>query len=126
MRNQKRTWDKNLTSIRNETQGTLVATAVDVATSFAKRGRGLMLRDDFPDGHALIIDPCSSIHMFFMRFPIDVLYMDASHTVVRAQQGIKPWRMGPLRTPGAKYVIELPEGTIESTQTTVGDRISYH
>lgn len=83
-----------------------------------------MLRKSFPDGSALVIDPCSSIHMFFMRFPIDVLYMDRNDQIVRVQKGIKPWRAGPLRTRGAKYVIELPVGTIERTQTTVGDRIS--
>lgn len=121
----KRTWGAKLQAIENESRQTTVATTVDVATSFGKRGRGLMFRDRIEPGYALVIDPCSSIHMFFMRFPLDVLYMDAEHTVVRAQEGIRPWRMGPLRTPGAEYVIELPHGTISSTNTQVGDRLTY-
>lgn len=109
--------------IRNETRGTTVAKDPAVASTFFSRGRGLMMRSDFPDGTALVIDPCSSIHMFFMRFPIDVLYMNDSNEVVRVQHGIRPWRMGPLFTRGAKYVIELPVGTAERSRTAVGDRL---
>lgn len=109
--------------IRNATQGTTVATAASVASTFLSRGRGLMMRAEFPEGSALVIDPCSSIHMFFMRFPIDVLYMSDTHEVVRVQHGIRPWRMGPLFTKGAKYVIELPEGAATRSQTVVGDRL---
>ena len=109
--------------IWNLTQQTTVATNVERAQSFWSRGRGLMLRGTFPEGSALVIDPCSSIHMFFMRFPIDVLYMDSEDRVVRAQVGVKPWRVGPLWTRGAKYVIELPEGAITRSQTQIGDRL---
>lgn len=109
--------------IRNETRGTVVATAASVASTFLSRGRGLMMRSEFPDGSALVIDPCSSIHMFFMRFPIDVVYMNETHEVVRVQHGIRPWRVGPLFTRGARYVIELPEGTVKRSRTVVGDRL---
>lgn len=112
------------TSIHNSTRSTTIATCAEEARSFLSRGRGLMMRDSFPAGSALIIDPCSSIHMFFMRFPIDVLYMDRDHKVVRVQTGIKPWRTGPLWTRGAKYVIELPTGTVEKSQTQVGDQMT--
>ena len=80
-----------------------------------------MLRESLPPGAGLVIDPCKSIHMFFMRFPIDVLYLDREDRVVRIQEGLKPWRVGPLHTKGARYVIELPEGTIGRTGTQVGD-----
>lgn len=111
--------------VRNETRATIVATDLAEARSFLSRGRGLMGRREFPTGSALLIDPCSSIHMFFMRFPIDVLYMDRSDRVVRVQKAIKPWRIGPLFTRGAKYVIELPTGSIEQSSTQVGDQLVY-
>lgn len=107
----------------NATRGTTVASRPEIATSFLARGRGLMFRTSFEDGQAMIINPCSSIHMFFMRVPLDVLYLDSDHTVVRAQAGIKPWRVGPLHTRNAVYVIELPTGTISRSNTEVGDRI---
>ncbi|MDQ3547844.1 MAG: DUF192 domain-containing protein [Chloroflexota bacterium] len=75
-----------------------------------------------PD-EGLLIDPCGSIHMFFMRFALDVLYVDRSDVVVRTQRGIKPWRVGPLRTRGAKYVIELPVGSINRSGTRAGDQL---
>ncbi|CAN5637872.1 hypothetical protein BH23CHL2_BH23CHL2_20250 [soil metagenome] len=80
--------------------------------------------DDFVDGQAVVIDPCTSIHMFFMRFPIDVLYVNRDNCVVRAQPGIRPWRVGPLYTKGARFVIELPEGTIARSGTIVGDQLT--
>jgi hypothetical protein len=82
-----------------------------------------MLDDRLDPDSGLLIDPCGSIHMFFMRFPLDVLYVDRQHRVVRAQQAIKPWRMGPIFTRNASYVIELPVGTIEQSASTVGDQL---
>lgn len=73
-------------------------------------------------GAGLIIDPCTSIHTFWMRFPIDVLYMDRDNQVIRADEAVKPWRIGPVFT-GSKWVIELPPGTIVSTGTQPGDII---
>lgn len=114
-----------MVAIVNSTRESRIAADAERATSFFARGRGLMLRSTFPEGSAIVIDPCSSIHMFFMRFPIDVLYLDHDDRVVRIQEGIKPWRVGPLRTGGAKYVIELPAGTVARTRTRAGDQIVY-
>lgn len=113
-------------AVENVTRGVVVAGDAEIADSLWSRFRGLMMRSpaSFGPGAGLLIDPCSSIHMFFMRFPIDVLYVDRSDRVVRAQRGIKPWRVGPLRTKGARYVVELPAGTIDKTGTQVGDHIS--
>lgn len=93
------------------------------AHGFLARGRGLMFARELPDGAGLVIDPCSSIHMFFMRFPLDVVYVSRDDQVVRVQEGIKPWRVGPLHTKGARYVIELPVGTIRRSATQVGDQL---
>lgn len=105
--------------------GVAIAERAHFATSPWSRFRGLMMRDpaDFGSGQALVIDPCTSIHMFFMRFPIDVLYLNRDNEVVRAQEAIKPWRVGPLYTRGARFVIELPAGAIARSGTTVGDRL---
>jgi uncharacterized membrane protein (UPF0127 family) len=83
-----------------------------------------MFVSDLPEGTGLVIDPCSSIHMFWMRIPLDVLYVSRDDVVVRVQRGIKPWRIGPLRTSGARYVIELPVGTIDRSRTMVGDHLT--
>jgi uncharacterized membrane protein (UPF0127 family) len=62
------------------------------------------------------------VHTFAMRFPIDVLYLDRDKTVVHLEQNLKPWRMAPVRM-NAISVLELPENTLHSTRTAVGDQI---
>jgi uncharacterized membrane protein (UPF0127 family) len=115
--------DDGRVEVLNVTRDTTMATSARVARSFWARGRGLMFARELPQGAGLVIDPCGSIHMFFMRFALDVVYVDRDDRVVRAQRGIRPWRVGPLRTKGARYVVELPVGSIESTGTQVGDQL---
>jgi uncharacterized protein len=112
----------NLVTVRNTTRGSVIGDRIREARSFWSRGRGLMLAPELARGEGLIIDPCSSIHTFWMRFPIDVLYLDSSGTVIRADERMRPWRVGPVFT-GSKWVIELPPGTIAETGTRAGDEI---
>jgi uncharacterized membrane protein (UPF0127 family) len=81
-----------------------------------------MLSPPLPDGGGLVIDPCNSIHMFFMRYPLDIIFLDKQGQTVFMYKGIKPWRMGRI-VRGAKLAIELPEGVIARTGTQVGDTI---
>jgi uncharacterized membrane protein (UPF0127 family) len=69
------------TVIENLTRGTVIADRAEVARSLLARGRDLMGRPDLPAGYGLILVPESSIHMFFMRIPIDVLFVDRQHRV---------------------------------------------
>jgi uncharacterized protein len=109
--------------IVNETRSSVVCERARVARTMFARGRGLMFAAELPADSGLVIDPCNSIHMFFMRFSLDVLYVDRDDRVVRVQRGIKPWRIGPLITRGGRYVIELPAGSIDRSGTEVGDQL---
>ncbi|HET7034789.1 MAG TPA: DUF192 domain-containing protein [Thermomicrobiaceae bacterium] len=106
----------------NETRGSELGDRVAVARSFLSRGRGLMFRRFLAPGSGLVIEPCSSIHTMWMRFPIDVLYMSREHEVLRADSAMAPWRIGPLR-PHSRYVVELPAGVIRASGTQAGDRL---
>ena len=99
--------------------GTEVASDVTIADSLWSRFVGLMGRRAFPDGQALCIRPCSSIHMFFMRFPIDAVFVDADGAVVRIYGSIKPWRATWI-VRGAKACLELPAGTAGKHGLEVG------
>lgn len=90
--------------------GTVVAGHVEVADTMWSRFRGLMLRRELLPGHGLAIRPCNSVHMFFMRFALDVVFVDAEGRVVRVLDSIRPWRASSL-VRGAKAAIELPAGT---------------
>jgi uncharacterized protein len=106
--------------IHNVTRDTPIADRAEKAGTFLSRGKGLMFSPPLPDGGGLVIEPCNSIHMFFMRYPLDVIFTDKEGCVVFMYKGIKPWRMGRI-VQGARRAIELPEGTIERSGTQAGD-----
>lgn len=110
--------------IRNSTRGTQLASEAHAASGFWSRLIGLLGRSSLPAGEALVLDPCSSIHTAFMRFAIDVVYVDRSGQVVKVVPKLKPFRVsGVLR--GASSVIELPSGTIASSGTAPGDQLIF-
>jgi uncharacterized membrane protein (UPF0127 family) len=90
--------------------GTIIAGQVAVADNVLSRFMGLMFRKELLPGHGLAIRPCNSIHMFFMRFPLDVVFVDGDGRVVRVLDSIRPWRASSF-VRGAKAAIELPAGT---------------
>ncbi len=100
--------------------GTTVAGEVAIAGNPWRRFMGLMGRRELPAGAGLYLRPCSSIHMFFMRFPIDVVFIDNDHRVVRVYHGLRPWRMSRV-VRRAKAAIELPSGTLARSGVAVGD-----
>lgn len=105
----------------NETKGTVVAQEVRLARSVWSRFRGLMGRRSLPEGQGLLLEPCSSIHCMFMRFPIDVIFLDREGRVVKVATNVKPWRLAAAK--GARSALELPAGVATRTHTTAGDRI---
>ena len=92
--------------------GTVVAASCAVANSFMTRLRGLLGRSELAAGEGLCLQDCSSIHMFFMRFPIDVAFVNAEGQVLHACHAIRPWRMS-RHVFGAKAALELPAGTLQ-------------
>jgi uncharacterized membrane protein (UPF0127 family) len=109
--------------VTNTTRGTALAERCGEARSFFARGRGLMGHPGLAPGEGLLIDPCSSVHSFFMRFPIDVVFADKAHKVVGLTAAMPPNRpyAGAWR---ARYVVELPAGTIAASGTQVGDLLA--
>jgi uncharacterized protein len=100
-------------------EGREVAARVEVAGSFLRRGLGLMFRRELPPGHGLMITPCNSIHMFFMRFPLDVAFVDRDGRVLRILHGIRPWRVSSI-VRGARSALELPAGTLAAAGVEPG------
>ena len=90
--------------------GTTVADSVELATGPWSRFCGLMFRRDLPDGHALVLRPCSSVHMFFMRFALDVVFVDGDGVVLRVLHDLRPWRASSF-VRGARSAIELRAST---------------
>jgi hypothetical protein len=93
--------------VRTET-GEVLLDRCEAALTSWQRFRGLMLRRELPEGHGLYFPGVSSIHMFFMRFPIDVAYLDAEGRIIKLVQNLKPWRLSACF--GAAGLLEMPAG----------------
>ena len=106
--------------LRNPRTGAALAVRVERASSMLGRMRGLLGRSELPEGDALLIAPCASIHTLFMRFRIDVVFLSRELRVVRAISGLHPWRATRFHR-GAAMAVELPEGTVARTGTREGD-----
>jgi uncharacterized membrane protein (UPF0127 family) len=105
--------------VRNETRKTVLAEAADVADTSAKRRTGLLKHSRLEPGEGLWILPCESVHTFFMKFPIDLVYLDKRRTVKKVRHAVPAWRLSACLT--AHSVLELPAGTAKRTETVVGD-----
>lgn len=88
----------------NKTQNQIVITQLKIADTFITRMIGLMFKIITPH-EGLLIDPCNSIHCFFMKMPIDVLFIDKNNKVIHKITKMKPWRISPIISK-SKYVIE--------------------
>jgi len=109
--------------VRNLTRGVDIVTRGQVANTFWTRLRGLIGRQALAPGEGLVIIPCKGVHMGFMRFPIDVIYVDKHNRVVDVDEHLRPWTIGRPRA-RSRYVIEVPAGTVTVTGTTVGDELA--
>ncbi|MCZ8521581.1 MULTISPECIES: DUF192 domain-containing protein [Paenibacillus] len=101
----------------------ILASDLRSAQTFVQRLQGLMFSKELPAGTGLHIRPCRSIHTFFMRYAIDVLYLDEALVIVGMQESLQPGRIGPL-IPKAQSVIELPAGSLGQTRTKNGQAVS--
>lgn len=108
-------------ALQNVRSGRVVASRIELALDSQSRRRGLLGRDEFEKGAALIIAPCSSIHTFFMRFAIDVVFVSRDGRVLKTYSTLVPWRMA--FSLGAFAVVELPAGTISQSDPKPGDTL---
>lgn len=106
--------------LMNKTKNKLVASEVIEAKSFWARTKGLLGRSSFPVGQALWIHHCNSIHTWFMKFPIDVIFLDHQLKVKAVHQNVKPWRLV-FSFSGAVSVIELSAGQLTNQVVEKGD-----
>jgi uncharacterized protein len=110
-------------SVLNQTRDTIVATAADVADTSAKRRTGLLKREKLERGEGLWISPCESVHTFFMKFAIDLVYLDKRKRVRKVRHAVPPWRLSVCWT--AHSVLELPAGTAAKTGTQRRDQLLF-
>ncbi|HBY20518.1 MAG: hypothetical protein A2Y24_02080 [Clostridiales bacterium GWE2_32_10] len=106
----------------NITTNIIISTKVEIADTFFKRFIGLMGRKNMEREEVLVIKPCNNVHMFFMRFAIDVIFVDREDEICYIQENLKPRQISKYMY-DAIYVIELPVDRVREKDIKVGDRL---
>jgi uncharacterized protein len=106
---------------KNLNRGTFLAQRTRVADSFVSRFCGLLFSPPLQNGEGLLIVPCNSIHMFGMKFALDVVFFNKDWSVVGIVEGIKPGQLSKMYR-DAHSCVELPCGAIAESETQVGDK----
>ncbi len=111
----------------NQTKGTVLCERLEIASGFAEQSRGLLGRDSLEPGGGLMFEngpfvPFMWMHMFFMRFPIDIVFLDKGGRVIRINRDLKPWRISSMVL-GARTALEIGAGGSAASHTEEGDII---
>ncbi|HEY6394464.1 MAG TPA: DUF192 domain-containing protein [Candidatus Binataceae bacterium] len=119
----------NYLRVLNQTRGTVLCPRLEDAGGLAGQSRGLLGRDGLePNGGMLFkgsaFSPFMWMHMFFMRFAIDIVFLDRNDRVLRVDHELRPWRVSSLVI-GARKALELPAGTVRASGTGKGDQIVF-
>jgi uncharacterized protein len=102
--------------------GKRVCARCAVARTPLRRMKGLLGRAGLAADEGLLLEPASAVHTWFMRFPIDVVFLDRDLLVLRVAEEVRPWRFASAR--GARSVLELPAGTARRNGLRVGQRLA--
>jgi uncharacterized membrane protein (UPF0127 family) len=113
--------DLSKIALVNQRTGVCIATAVERAITRRSRRRGLLGRDGLDAGCALMLEPCPAVHTAFMRFAIDVVFLDREGYAVKVVRNLTPWRIAVAAR--AHSVVEMAAGSLEPLDLVVGDRL---
>ena len=106
----------------NQTKNTILAEDVFIANTPFKRIKGLLGKKVFLAKQAIILDPCNSVHTFFMHFALDILFVDKHYKVIKVFHRLNPNRITRIYWHSSR-VIELPIGSLSLTHTQVQDQL---
>ena len=106
----------------DETTGVEIASALELADTPLARMRGLLGRSALHRGQGMRFEPGGALHTLFMRFSIDVIFLDRDDRVLKLVHSLRPWRFA--RAGGTRSVVELPAGTLEDLEVNPGDVVT--
>ena len=114
----------SLVSVRNDDRDVDFGSQVRVADRWWPRLRGMIGHPEPDEGEGLLIRPCQGVHMQWMRYALDIVFLDDEGRVVALYHGLRPWRFSRTHKDAA-CALELPEGTLERNGTRLGDRLTW-
>jgi uncharacterized membrane protein (UPF0127 family) len=110
--------------VNRSREGSVLAAEVYAVRGFGGRFLGLMGHPGLPPGQALVLEGDNSIHTLFMRFPIDVVFLDGTGRVKHLYHAMPPWRLSRVVV-GSRRIVELPPGVLKATGTAIGDELAF-
>lgn len=110
--------------VSNRSRGTLLGSHVRLADRLWSRVRGYLARPEPEEGEGILLVPCNAVHTFGVPFPLDILFLGADGTVLDTEEELRPWRWT-RRVSRARYVLEVPSGTIRASETERGDELTW-
>lgn len=108
----------------NHTRESVLGSEIRMASDLFGRLRGFLLRPEPHHGEGILLSPCKAVHMFGIRYPLDVLFVDQKGEVVAIHPMLRPGERTPVYS-RATYALELPAGSIDASGTMVGDRLAW-
>ena len=112
----------DIVRVENVTRGTVLGDQIRVARSIRDRTVGLLRTPELGPGEGLWIERSPSIHMFFMPYPIDAVFVADDGRVTKVVESLRPWRVVWWAS-GARDCLEVPTGAVAATQTRPGDEL---
>ncbi|NQY99540.1 MAG: DUF192 domain-containing protein [Bdellovibrionales bacterium] len=113
-----------MSQLVNTSNGQTLANFVEVASTFAQRNKGLLGRETLDSNRTLWIHKCPSIHTFFMKFRLDVIFVDRNLKVTSVHRDVGPWRLIFYGGWGAKDVFEFTAGALSNREVQPGDQLN--
>jgi hypothetical protein len=110
--------------VHNATRSTTIGDRIARAGTSNERTTGLLKRSKLENGEGLWIIPCEAVHTFFMKFPLDLIYIDRKHRIRKVVRNVAPWRVSACLS--AHSIIELPAGMIDETDSQPGDQLEIN
>jgi uncharacterized membrane protein (UPF0127 family) len=110
-------------AVYNKTKRTQLADRAAMATTPAQKNQGLLKHKTLPQGDGLWIKGTNAVHTFFMKFPIDLVYLTKDKKVVKTRHAVPAWRLSMAF--GAASILELPAGVVKATGTEPGDQLEF-
>lgn len=108
-------------TVRFADSGRVVLSGIQVPNTFIQRAKGLLGREKLGANEGLLLENCSSIHMFGMKFALDIVFLDREWTVVKIVQNLAPWRMSACFK--ARHVLEMEAGNAARVGLTNGRKL---
>jgi len=105
--------------------GMVLAETLESPRTFIGAGIGLMFRRALPPGHGMLIDHCNGIHMLFMNFPIDAVFLDSRDRVKKVYRRLPPWYGAVWLVWGAAKVVELAAGSTDGVDLRPGEQLEF-